>query len=170
MIKCWHNILTARALFMSIRQQSNLPSFPQQKTFQIVVIHIDTFLNKGRKLRNCCARFEADSRLSFIHHYFIEVKGSAHTLATRGLVGLVWADSEMGVCQLFFFLPGIKVHVREYAFILLKLTILIITPWEWKLPFFQKSHRGMLLSAMEPETPRFAVYSSPHLTGLMDTL
>lgn len=58
---------------------------------------------------------------------------------------------ELRACQLFFLLPSSKVHTREYALFLQKFTALI-TPWEGKLPFFQRSHSGWALSDMEAET------------------
>eukprot|EP00069_Balaena_mysticetus_P021075 bmy_03065T0 len=61
-------------------------------------------------------------------------RGSAHRLAARGLAMLS------------------KVHTREYAVFLQNFTALI-TPWEGKLPFFQRSHSGRALSDMEAETP-----------------
>lgn len=141
--------------------------FPQQKTFQIVVIHIDTYLNKGQKLRNCCGRFEADCRLSFIHHYCIEVK------ATRSLAVLVWADSEMGVCQLFFLLPGMKVHVREYAFVRLKLYNSHKHPMGRKasiLPEESRRHGAEYRGTRDSQVCLiYPVSPSPHLTGLMVT-
>ena len=100
-------------------------------------------------------------------------RGSARRLAARGLAMLRWENSELRACQLFFLLPSSKVHTREYALFLQNFTALI-TPWEGKLPFFQRSHSGRALSDMEAETHPpaevwliRAVPPSPHPAGLM---
>ncbi|CAN0561080.1 unnamed protein product [Rangifer tarandus platyrhynchus] len=74
------------------------------------------YLNKGQKLRDCCASAEADSRLGLIHHCAVEVKALAEAPPTswppRGLAVLLGEHSGMRAYQIFLS-PSRKVHTPE---------------------------------------------------------
>lgn len=118
------------------------------------------YLNKGLKLRNCCARFEAHCRLSFRHHCIGEVQAMAEAppLGWPPGILLMWENwdeswlaslrftSHEGTCSRVCFCSSKTLQFSQ----------------EGKLPFFQRSPRGMVWSDMEPETPRSAL-STPSL-------
>lgn len=101
-------------------------------------------------------------------------RGPSHKLATQGSCSASGrALRDEGLSNLLPFTKQEGTHSREYALLLQSFTVLIITPWEGKLPFFQRSHRGWALSDVQrrpaPLRQVFlscAVPLTPHPTGL----
>lgn len=96
----------------------------KQTTFQIVVIHMEVYWNKGQKLSNRCVRSEVT--VSWVLYTIMLSKsqqgiGSTHMLATRGLGRACVCRRRDGGLPAPFPFTRHEVHVREYAFDLLKL-------------------------------------------------